>query len=80
MSSKPLSLLEREEIAVALIENSGVSWAEIGRRVERHPSTIAREVTRHGGRGKSAGDRSACNRREPATETAGRSRCAWCAS
>lgn len=46
-----LSLPEREEIARALIEDPAVSWAEIGRRVGRHPTTIAREVTGRGGRG-----------------------------
>jgi IS30 family transposase len=50
MPGAPLSLPEREEIAVALIEDPAVPWAEIGRRLGRHPTTIAREVTGHGGR------------------------------
>lgn len=50
MPCAPLSLLERDEIRAALIENMFVSWAEVGRRVERDPTTIAREVRRHGGR------------------------------
>ena len=44
MPGLPLSLYEREEIAVALMEDRGVAWAVIGRRVGRHPTTIAREV------------------------------------
>lgn len=51
MSGAPLSLLEREEISVALIEDREVSWASIGRRVRRHPTTLSREVTANGGRG-----------------------------
>lgn len=50
MPGEPLSLPERDEIAVALIEDPAVPWAEIGRRVGRHATTIAREVTGHGGR------------------------------
>ena len=46
----PLSLPERDEIAVALIEDRDLSWAEIGRRVGRHRTTIAREVAAGGGR------------------------------
>jgi len=46
-----LSLPEREEIAVALSLDRAVSWAEIGRRVGRHRTTISREVTSHGGPG-----------------------------
>ena len=46
----PLSLPERDEIAVALIEDRDLSWAEIGRRVDRHRTTIAREVAAGGGR------------------------------
>ncbi|HTO01752.1 MAG TPA: hypothetical protein VL068_13865 [Microthrixaceae bacterium] len=43
---------ERDEISVALIENPRVSWVEIARRIERHPTTVARGVTGHGGRAK----------------------------
>jgi len=50
MPGEPLTLLEREEIAVALFEDPEVSWAEIGRRVCRHRTTVAREVTGRGGR------------------------------
>ena len=34
----------------ALIEHPAVPWAVIGRRVDRHPTTVAREVEGHGGR------------------------------
>jgi len=50
MPGAPLSLPEREEIGVALIEDRSVSWAEMGRRVRRHPTTVAREVLAGGGR------------------------------
>jgi len=50
MPGTPLSLPEREEIAVALIEDRSTSWAEIARRVRRHPTTIMREVEANGGR------------------------------
>lgn len=50
MPGAPLSLPEREEISVALIEDRAVSWAQIGRRINRDPTTAAREVTGHGGR------------------------------
>ena len=45
-----LSLSERDEIAVALIEDPAVAWAVIGRRIGPHPTTIALEVTAGGGR------------------------------
>ena len=35
-----------------MIENRWVSWAEIARRIGRHPTTISREVEANGGRGK----------------------------
>jgi IS30 family transposase len=50
MPGAPLLLSERDEIAVALIEDRDVSWVEVGRRVCRHPTTIAREVHASGGR------------------------------
>lgn len=50
MPGAPLSLPEREEIGVCLIRDPGLSWAEIGRRVARHGTTVAREVAAHGGR------------------------------
>jgi IS30 family transposase len=43
-----LSLEEREEIRAGLV--AGVSLAEIGRRLGRPTSTVAREVARNGGR------------------------------
>ena len=51
MPGAPLSLPEREEIAVALIEDRSTPWAVIARRVGRHPTTVMREVTANGGRG-----------------------------
>ena len=51
MAHVSLSLLEREEILVALIEDPVVSCAAIGRRIGRHPTTIGRELERNGGRG-----------------------------
>lgn len=69
MPGTPLSSCDRDEISVALIENRGVSWAEIGRRVGRHPTTIMREVTTNGGRRKyraaGAGRRADRCRRRP---------------
>lgn len=50
MPGAPLSLPEREEINVALIEDRAMPWAEIGRRIDRDPTTVSREVARHGGR------------------------------
>lgn len=50
MPGAPLSLPERDEIAAALINDRDISWAEIGRRIDRHPTTIAREVATGGGR------------------------------
>lgn len=50
MPGAPLSLPEREEISVALIEDRDASWASIAVRVDRDPTTIAREVNRNGGR------------------------------
>jgi len=52
MPGAALSLPERDEIAVALIEDPGMAWAVIGVRVGRHPTTIAREVGAGGGRGR----------------------------
>jgi IS30 family transposase len=50
MPGTPLSLPEREEIAVALIEDRSTSWAELARRTGRHRTTVMREVTANGGR------------------------------
>jgi len=50
MPGAPLSLPERGEIWLALPLNPAVSWAHIARLLERHPTTIAREVAGNGGR------------------------------
>ena len=50
MPGAPLSLLEREEISLALTEDRDAPWATIARRVHRHPTTVMREVERNGGR------------------------------
>lgn len=50
MPGAPLSLPEREEISRALTLEPAVPWAEIARRLGRQATTIAREVTGHGGR------------------------------
>ena len=76
MPGAALSLCEREEIGVALAADRGVSWASLAARLGRHPSTIAREVARNGGRDAYrpvAADRcaQACRRR-PRTPLLGR--------
>ncbi len=68
MPGTPLSSHDRDEIAHALIENRDASWAGIGRRIGRHPTTIMRDVTTNGGRRKyrpAAADRRAgrCRKR-----------------
>ena len=50
MPGAPLSLPEREEIGVALIEDRAMQWAVSARRIRRHPTTIMREVAANGGR------------------------------
>ena len=50
MPGAPMSLPEREEIGATLIVDRKISWAALGRRVGRHPATVAREVTAGGGR------------------------------
>ena len=50
MAYAPLSLLEREEIRVAIVEDPGVAFAVIGVRIGRDRSTVSREVSRNGGR------------------------------
>ena len=50
MPGAPMSLPEREEIGAALIVDRKISWAELGRRIGRHPVTVAREVAAGGGR------------------------------
>jgi len=52
MPGTPLSSHDRDEIQHALTEDRDVSWAEISRRIERHPTTIMRDVNINGGRGK----------------------------
>jgi IS30 family transposase len=49
-SARVLSLAEREEISRGLAE--GLSLRTIARRSRRAASTISREITRHGGRGR----------------------------
>lgn len=49
MPGAPLSLLEREEISLALAEDRDASWASIARRIGRSPTTVMREVTRGDG-------------------------------
>jgi IS30 family transposase len=51
MPGTPLSSRDRDEISHALIEDREMSWAEIGRRIGRHATTIMREVDANGGRG-----------------------------
>jgi IS30 family transposase len=68
MPGTPLSSRDRDEIHDALNANPQARWAEIARLVERHPTTIMREVTSNGGRRKyrpAAADRRAtkCRRR-----------------
>jgi len=46
----PLLAFERDTIHSLLSEDRDVGWAAIGRVVGRHPTTIAREVNRNGGR------------------------------
>jgi len=50
MPGSPLPLPETEEIPLALTLNRCAPWAEIGRKVGRHPSAVMREVTASGGR------------------------------
>lgn len=50
MPGAPLSLPERDEISVSLIEDRVMPWAQIARRVGRHPATVMREVEANGGR------------------------------
>ena len=68
MPGLPLSLYEREEIAVALIEDLGVAWAVIGRRVGRHPTTIASEVAAGGGRAATGRQRCRSRLRAPGAD------------
>lgn len=50
MPGEPLTLPEREEIKIALIEDRSTPWAQIARRIDRHPTTISRDVEGNGGR------------------------------
>jgi len=45
-----LALVEREEISRRLAQEESVRWIAV--RLERAPSTICREINRHGGRRK----------------------------
>lgn len=67
MQGTPVSLLEREEIALARIEDRSTSCAEIAERVRRHPTTIMGEVEANGGRVRYRCPRS---RRTPCYQTA----------
>ena len=49
MPGAPLELHEREEIFRALVEDLQAGWAAIGRRVGRHPTTVAGSVPPSGG-------------------------------
>lgn len=78
MPGAPLLLHEREEISVALIEDRDVPWAVIGRGIDRDPTTVAREVNRHGGRHRyrpaiadKAADRARCRPRQRLLTAAG---------
>ena len=44
MPGTPLSSSDRDEISCALIENPDVSWAEISRRIKRHPTVWVPET------------------------------------
>jgi IS30 family transposase len=66
-----LSSNDRDEIHHALTTYPDASWADIGRQIERHPTTIMREVDANGGRPKcrpAAADKYAtfCRRRQRA--------------
>lgn len=50
MPAPPLSLYEREEISLALAEDRSTAWAQMGRSIHRHATTVMLEVMRHGGR------------------------------
>jgi IS30 family transposase len=50
MPGKPLSSRDRDDIAELLRDDPDMPWAQIGREVNRHPTTIAREVKGYGGR------------------------------
>jgi IS30 family transposase len=52
MPPTPLSSHDRDEIHHALTTNPDASWADIGRQIKRHPTTIMREVDANGGRPK----------------------------
>ncbi len=46
----PLSSSERDDIHALLSQKPEVAWAEVGRELGRHPTTIALEVDPNGGR------------------------------
>lgn len=50
MPGAPLTLFEREEIGLALLDDCTVAWAVIARRIHRHPTTVSREIEANGGR------------------------------
>jgi len=47
---KELSRFQRDVIEDALTEDAATPWAVIARRIDVHPTTVMREVTRHHGR------------------------------
>lgn len=51
MPGAPLSLLEREEIGLALIEDRLTPWAVIARRLSRHPKNSTTRRTKVSGVG-----------------------------
>lgn len=74
MPGTPLSLRERDDIHNALTEDREVSWAVLGRRVGRHPTTVIREVDANGGRSgyrPAAADRRAARCRDTMLATPG---------
>ncbi len=50
MPGSPLTVHEREQIFVCLTQDPATSWVAIARLTSRHETTIAREVSNHGGR------------------------------
>jgi len=49
MPGAPLTLFEREEIGLALLDDRAVAWAVIARRIRRHPTTRAPRDRANGG-------------------------------